>query len=116
MAVPNAGATALTAHSPQKLGISTRRGNLARSQSAADQLRNRRTRLHHLHGRPQSVILWPPRASSPAPRPMINHYDIAYSLGLGISAPVWLSLPKARRKVLTALRDRMGDVQPRTPS
>src|SRR5256885_16705154 len=47
---------------------------------------------------------------------MINHYDIAYSLGLGISAPVWLALPKARRKVLAALRERMGDVAARDPA
>lgn len=44
---------------------------------------------------------------------MINRYDIAYSVGLGLSAPVWLSLPKARRKVLGALRERMGDVESR---
>ena len=39
---------------------------------------------------------------------MINRYDIAYSLGLGLAAPVWLALPRARRKVLRALRERMG--------
>ena len=47
---------------------------------------------------------------------MINHYDIAYSLGLGLSAPVWLSMPKARRKVLGALRQRMGHVETRNTS
>jgi 3-deoxy-D-manno-octulosonic-acid transferase len=44
---------------------------------------------------------------------MVNGYDIAYGLGLGLAAPVWLILPKARRKVLKALRERMGDVEPR---
>ena len=39
---------------------------------------------------------------------MINSYDIAYGLGLGLSAPVWLALPRARRKVMKALRERMG--------
>jgi 3-deoxy-D-manno-octulosonic-acid transferase len=47
---------------------------------------------------------------------MINGYDIAYSLGLGLSAPVWLAVPRARRKVLKALRERMGHVEPRNPS
>ena len=41
---------------------------------------------------------------------MLNLYDIAYGLGLGVSAPVWLLLPKARRKVLSAFRQRMGHV------
>ena len=44
---------------------------------------------------------------------MINTYDIAYSLGLGLTAPVWFALPKPRRKVLKALRERMGRVEPR---
>jgi 3-deoxy-D-manno-octulosonic-acid transferase len=39
---------------------------------------------------------------------MINHYDIAYGLGLGAAAPYWLIKPSARRKVLAAFRDRMG--------
>src|SRR5215213_8510818 len=39
---------------------------------------------------------------------MINGYDISYGLGLGLSAPVWLALPRARRKVMKALRERMG--------
>lgn len=41
---------------------------------------------------------------------MVNHYDIAYGLGVGVSAPYWLIKPSARRKVLTALRNRMGHV------
>ncbi len=44
---------------------------------------------------------------------MINGYDIAYGLGLGISAPVWLAMPRARRKVFNALRQRMGRGLPR---
>ena len=47
---------------------------------------------------------------------MPNFYDIAYSLGLGLTAPLWLALPKARRKVLRALRERMGRVESRNPS
>lgn len=48
---------------------------------------------------------------------MINRYDIAYAVGLGVAAPGWLAIPKARRKVLRALRERMGrDVQVRNPS
>ena len=39
---------------------------------------------------------------------MPNLYDIAYGTGLALAAPVWLALPKARRKVLLALRQRMG--------
>ena len=41
---------------------------------------------------------------------MLNHYDIAYYLGLGASAPYWLARPAARRKVLTALAQRNGQV------
>ena len=41
---------------------------------------------------------------------MINHYDIAYGLGVGVSAPYWLVRPTARRKMLTAFRERMGRV------
>src|SRR4051812_5294454 len=37
-----------------------------------------------------------------------NLYDLAYALGLGAAAPVWLVKPSARRKVLTALRQRSG--------
>jgi 3-deoxy-D-manno-octulosonic-acid transferase len=47
---------------------------------------------------------------------MPNGYDIAYSLGLTATAPLWLVAPKARRKVLRALRERMGDVPERNPS
>jgi 3-deoxy-D-manno-octulosonic-acid transferase len=38
---------------------------------------------------------------------MVNHYDIAYGLGVGVSAPYWLIKPSARKKVLTAFRQRM---------
>jgi len=41
---------------------------------------------------------------------MLNHYDIAYYLGLGLSAPYWLIKPSARRKVLGALANRNGQV------
>ncbi len=44
---------------------------------------------------------------------MINHYDIAYWIGVGVAAPVWLARPSARRKVLRALRERMGHVPDR---
>jgi 3-deoxy-D-manno-octulosonic-acid transferase len=44
---------------------------------------------------------------------MINHYDIAYGLGVGLSSPVWLAHPKARKKVLGALSQRMGRVPSR---
>jgi 3-deoxy-D-manno-octulosonic-acid transferase len=39
---------------------------------------------------------------------MFNGYDIAYSLLVGAGAPYWLIKPSARRKVLGALRQRMG--------
>lgn len=38
----------------------------------------------------------------------MNHYDLAYSLALGITAPVWAIMPRARRKVTEALRLRMA--------
>ena len=41
---------------------------------------------------------------------MLNVYDITYGVGLGLSAPIWFALPKSRRKVLKALRERMGHV------
>lgn len=44
---------------------------------------------------------------------MINTYDIAYSLGLAAAAPFWLIKPSARRKVFSALSQRMGHVEPR---
>jgi 3-deoxy-D-manno-octulosonic-acid transferase len=47
---------------------------------------------------------------------MMNGYDIAYGLGLGIAAPVWLAIPKTRRKVLKAFRERMGHVEARLGS
>jgi 3-deoxy-D-manno-octulosonic-acid transferase len=37
-----------------------------------------------------------------------NLYDLAYALGLGAAAPVWLIKPSSRRKVLPALRQRNG--------
>src|SRR2546421_8558397 len=39
---------------------------------------------------------------------MINGYDIAWGLVLGAGAPVWLVLPRARRKVVRALKERTG--------
>src|SRR3954471_16552731 len=48
--------------------------------------------------------------ASPIMGPMVNHYDIAYGLGVGVSAPYWLIKPSARRKVLTAFRQRMGKI------
>lgn len=39
---------------------------------------------------------------------MINFYDIAYGIGLGIGAPYWLLKPTARQKVLAAFSQRMG--------
>jgi 3-deoxy-D-manno-octulosonic-acid transferase len=35
-------------------------------------------------------------------------YDLAYSLSVGATAPIWLLAPKLRRKVLEALRQRDG--------
>lgn len=46
---------------------------------------------------------------------MLNHYDIAYYLGLGLAAPYWLIVPKARRKVLNALARRNGHMPQRDP-
>jgi 3-deoxy-D-manno-octulosonic-acid transferase len=43
---------------------------------------------------------------------VINGYDIAYGVGLSLSTPFWLSLPRARRKVLKALRERMSSPAP----
>jgi 3-deoxy-D-manno-octulosonic-acid transferase len=40
----------------------------------------------------------------------MNLYDIAYAIGGGIAAPVWLAKPSARRKVFNALSSRMGHV------
>jgi 3-deoxy-D-manno-octulosonic-acid transferase len=47
---------------------------------------------------------------------MINTYDIAYASALGVSAPYWLVKPGARRKVLRALSQRMGQVPVRDSS
>jgi len=44
---------------------------------------------------------------------MISALDIAYTSFVAASAPYWLIAPKARRKVLTALRQRMGHVASR---
>jgi 3-deoxy-D-manno-octulosonic-acid transferase len=45
---------------------------------------------------------------------MINHYDIAYGLGVGVSAPYWLIKPSARKKVLGAFKKRMArSLEPR---
>src|SRR4051794_32807572 len=44
---------------------------------------------------------------------MINAYDIAYGLGVGLASPFWLAKPSARRKVLGAFRQRMGNVTSR---
>lgn len=41
---------------------------------------------------------------------MINFYDIAYGLGVTVSAPYWIIKPSARKKVLTAFSQRMGTV------
>jgi len=44
---------------------------------------------------------------------MLNHFDIAYGLGLGLSSPWWLLRPSARAKVMGALSQRMGQVPQR---
>lgn len=41
---------------------------------------------------------------------MINLYDIAYALGVGVSAPIWMAKAKTRKKVLGAFSQRMGHV------
>lgn len=38
----------------------------------------------------------------------MNGYDLAYGVGLAVSAPFWLIPPRARRKVLAALSQRMA--------
>jgi 3-deoxy-D-manno-octulosonic-acid transferase len=40
----------------------------------------------------------------------MNFYDIAYSVGLGVSAPVWAWIPSARQKIRRARAERWGDV------
>src|SRR4051812_25716108 len=47
---------------------------------------------------------------------MINLYDIGYGLGVGAAAPYWLLKPSARRKVLGAFAERMGNVPTRDAS
>lgn len=37
-------------------------------------------------------------------------FDLAYAVGIAFTAPIWLTVPKWRRKVLDALRDRRGVV------
>jgi len=39
---------------------------------------------------------------------MVNGYDLAWGSLLAVGAPVWLAHPRARRKVLRALRERMA--------
>jgi len=43
----------------------------------------------------------------------MNHFDVAYSLGVAVSSPFWLAKPSARRKVLGAFSQRMGRVASR---
>jgi 3-deoxy-D-manno-octulosonic-acid transferase len=38
----------------------------------------------------------------------MNLFDLGYGLGIGVSAPVWLLVPKLRRKVFEARRNRMA--------
>ena len=38
----------------------------------------------------------------------MSFYDIAYATGLALAAPYWVIVPRARRKVFSALRQRMG--------
>jgi 3-deoxy-D-manno-octulosonic-acid transferase len=38
-------------------------------------------------------------------------YDVLYALALGVSSPVWLLIPKLRRKILDAVRERNGSVE-----
>jgi 3-deoxy-D-manno-octulosonic-acid transferase len=45
---------------------------------------------------------------------MINGYDIAYALGLAVSAPIWALRQRSRHKVLCALGQRMGHTLART--
>lgn len=46
----------------------------------------------------------------------MGFFDLAYAAGLGSSAPYWLLKPSARRKVLGALRERMGHERGRQTS
>lgn len=44
----------------------------------------------------------------------MNLYDLAYWTGLGVASPYWLLRAATRRKVLSALRQRLGDVPVRS--
>jgi 3-deoxy-D-manno-octulosonic-acid transferase len=46
----------------------------------------------------------------------MNQYDIAYAMGLSLSAPVWLFKGRARRKVFRAFSERMGHAPARDRS
>lgn len=55
-------------------------------------------------------------ASPPLPRSDPPHLlDAAYFAGLVLASPYWLLKPSARKKVLLALRDRMGSPPPSPP-
>src|SRR4051794_19264791 len=41
---------------------------------------------------------------------MINFYDIAYGFGVAVASPYWAVKSSARRKVLIAFSQRMGNV------
>src|SRR5688500_8760050 len=43
----------------------------------------------------------------------MNGYDLAYALGLGVAAPIWVWRGNARRKVFSAFRLRSGRVPER---
>jgi 3-deoxy-D-manno-octulosonic-acid transferase len=47
---------------------------------------------------------------------MVNLFDIAYGMGVGLASPYWLIKKSARRKVLGAFSQRMGKITPRDPS
>ena len=47
------------------------------------------------------------------PMPLINGYDIAYTLGIALTSPIWAPCHASRHKVLSALGQRMGHVLPR---
>src|SRR4051794_5360789 len=44
---------------------------------------------------------------------MLGLYDVIYTLAAAALSPFWLLKPKSRRKISTALRNRMGHVDPR---
>lgn len=43
----------------------------------------------------------------------MNLYDLAYALGVAAASPIWATRSKSRAKVLSAFRERFGDVPPR---